>query len=142
MGDISSTSLDISDRLYTFESKQLKPLLPIISGQIDLPAAALILYSNDVIELKTAQELLHFTGGEREKSSKVLEIFAQLERQEDRVPFFLRSLLTSGESSPTNSELYDRLSCELGFSDNDVDGACKIETMRRRSVSCALILAN
>ena len=89
-----------------------------------------------MIELHLAQELLQFTGGVREKGVKVLEIFNQLQRQEDRVPFFLKSLLDSGENSPTNRELYDRLSSEMDFSDNDVEDACK-EEIRRRSVSSA-----
>ena len=87
-----------------------------------------------MIELHLAQELLQFTGGVREKGVKVLEIFNQLQRQEDRVPFFLQSLLESGDSSPTNRELYEKLSSEMGFSDSDVEVACKHEIMR--SVSC------
>jgi len=117
----------------------LRPFLNIITNQIDFPAIALILYSNEVIKLTTAKDLLQFSGGEREKSLKVLEIFSELRRQESRVPFFLRSLMDSGENSPTNRELYERLSWELGFSDNDVDDACKIE-IKRHSVSELLFM--
>ena len=88
-----------------------------------------------MIELPTAQDLLQFTGGEREKGVKVLEVFKELQRLEDRgVPFFLQSLLDSGERSPTNRELYETLSHQMGFTDNDVGDACKIEE-KRRSVS-------
>ena len=121
---------------YTFKFRELRRFLSIITNQIDLPAVALILASNEVIELHLAQELLQFTGGVREKGVKVLEIFNQLQRQEDRVPFFLKSLLDSGENSPTNRELYERLSSEINFCDSDVEDACKNE-VRRRSVSCA-----
>ena len=65
----------------------------------------------------------------------MLEIFSQLQKQEDRVPLFLRSLLESGDSSPTNGKLYETLSDELGFSDSDVDEACKTGDLKRRSVS-------
>lgn len=138
--DYSSTSLqsDVYTQ-YTFESQDLRPFLRIITDQIDFSAVALILYSNEVIELQTAQDLLQFSGGEREKSLKVLDIFSELKRQEGRVPFFLRSLLVSGESSPTNRELYERLSWELGFSDNDVDDACKIEVKRRSVSQCPTV---
>ena len=94
-----------------------------------------------MIELHLAQELLQFTGGIREKGVKVVEIFNQLQRREDRVPFFLRSLLESADNSPTNRELYERLSDEIDFTDSDVDDACKNE-VRRRSVSCATIAVN
>jgi len=115
---------------YKFKSQDLRPFLNIITNQIDFQAVALILYINEVIKLTTAKDLLQFSGGEREKSLKVQEIFSELRRQESRVPFFLQSLMDSGESSPTNRELYERLSCELGFSDNDVDYACKIEVRK------------
>ena len=118
-----------------FKFRDLRQFLSIITNQIDLPAVALILAANEVIELHLAQELLQFTGGVREKGVKVLVIFNQLQRQEDRIPFFLKSLLDSGENSPTNRELYDRLSSELDFSDSDVEDACRNE-VRRRSVSC------
>ena len=133
----SSTSLQSSfHRRRSFESKELRGFISIITNHIDLPAVALTLYSNEVIDLKTAQELLHLTGAEeREKSLKVLEIHSQLQRHEDRVPFFLRSLSDSGDKSPTNRELYEKLCDEMGFSDSDVDEACKIEDQRRRSVS-------
>ena len=120
-------------REYTFKFRDLRRFLSTVTNQIDLPAVALILASNEVIELHLAQELLQFTGGVREKGIKVLEIFNQLQRQEDRVPFFLKSLLDSGENSPR--ELYERLSSEMDFSDSDVEDACKNE-VRRRSVSC------
>ena len=87
-----------------------------------------------MIELHLAQELLQFTGGVLEKGVKVLIIFNQLQRQEDRIPFFLKSLLDSGENSPTNRELYETLSSELDFSDSDVEDACRNE-VKRRSVS-------
>ena len=120
----------------SFRSKDLQRFLGTITEQIDLSAIALILYSNEVIEIQTAHDLLQFTGtGGREKSLKVLEIYSQLQKQEDRVPFFLRSLLDSGDSSPTNRKLYDILSDELVFSDSDVDEACKSEDFKRRSVS-------
>ena len=136
--EYSSTSLLSGfHKEYTFKFRDLRRFLNIITNQIDLPAVALILASNEVIELHLAQELLQFTGGVREKGVKVLEIFNQLQRQEDRVPFFLKSLLDSGgENSPTNRELYERLSSEMDFSDSDVEDACKNE-VRRRSVSCA-----
>ena len=121
----------------SFKSKDLKRFLAIITEQIDLSAVALKLYSNEVIELRTAQDLLQFSGtGEREKSLKVLEIYSQLQKQEDRVPFFFRSLLDSGDSSPTNRQLYETLSQELDFSDSDVNEACETEDFKRRSVSC------
>ena len=123
----------------SFKSKDLKRSLAIITEQIDLSAVALKLYSNEVIELRTAQDLLQFSGtGEREKSLKVLEIYSQLQKQEDRVPFFFQSLLDSGDSSPTNRQLYETLSQELDFSDSDVDEACKDEDFKRRSVSCTV----
>ena len=134
--EYSSTSLlSASYKEYTFKFRDLRQFLSIITNQIDLPAVALILAGNEVIELHLAQELLQFTGGVREKGVKVLVIFNQLQRQEDRIPFFLKSLLDSGENSPTNRELYDRLSSELDFSDSDVEDACRNE-VKRRSVSC------
>ena len=124
------------NRRRSFKFKDLQRFLYTITNEIDLSAIALILCSNEVIELQTAQDLLQFSGtGQREKSLKVLEIFSQLQKQEDRVPLFLRSLLKSGDSSPTNGKLYETLSDELGFSDSDVDEACKTEDLKRRSVS-------
>ena len=124
----------------SFKSKDLQRFLGTITEQVDLSAVALILYSNEVIELQTAHDLLQFNGtGGREKSLKVLEIYSQLQKQEDRVPFFLRSLLDSGDSSPTNRKLYEKLSDELFFSDSDVDEACKIEDFKRRSVSQLIV---
>ena len=74
----------------SFKSKDLQRLLGTITEQIDLAAVALELYSNEVIEIQTAHDLLQFTGtGGREKSLKVLKIYSQLQKQEDRVPFFL-----------------------------------------------------
>ena len=118
-----------------FKFRDLRRFLNIIANQIDLPAVALILAADEVIELTFAQELLQFTGGVREKGLTVLVIFDQLQRQEDRIPFFLKSLLNSGENSPTNRELYERLSSELNFSDSDVEDACR-NIVRWRSVSC------
>ena len=133
----STTSVQSGfNRRRSFKSKDLQRFLYTITDEIDLSAISLILYSNEVIELQTAQALLQFSGtGQREKSLKVLEIFSQLQKQEDRVPLFLRSLLESGDSSPTNGKLYETLSDELGFSDSDVDEACKTEDLKRRSVS-------
>ena len=118
-----------------FKFRDLRRFLNIVANQIDLPAVALILAANGVIELTLAQELLQFTGGVQEKGIKVVIIFNQLQRQEDRIPFFLKSLLDSGKNSPTNRELYERLSSELDFSDSDVEDACRNE-VRRRSISC------
>ena len=114
----------------TFKFSELRRFLNTITNQIDLPAIALSLASKEVIELHLAQELLQFTGGIREKGVKVVEIFNQLQRREDWVPFFLLSLLDSGDSSPANMELYEKLSDEMNFTDRDLDDACK-------TVSCA-----
>ena len=134
--EYSSTSLhSFYKEVYTFKFRDLRRFLSIITNKIDLPAVALNLAANEVIELHLAQELLQFTGGVREKGVKVVVIFNQLQRQEDRIPFFLKSLLDSGENSPTNRELYETLSSELDFSDSDVEDACKNE-FKRRSVSC------
>ena len=122
-----------------FKFSELRQFLNTITCQIDLPAVALILASKEVIELHLAQELLQFTGGIREKGVKVVEIFNQLQRREDRVPFFLWSLLESADNSPTNRELYEKLSDEMDFTDSEVDVACKNEARRHSaSVSCAI----
>ena len=121
-------------RQYTFKYRKLKQFLNTISTQIDLPAVALILASHEVIELDLAQELLQFTGGVREKGIKVLEIFEQLQRQEDQVPFFLRSLLESGDSSPTNRKLYRYILTKMGLTDRNVEDACRLEE-RKHPVS-------
>ena len=132
----SSVDSGFNPHRRSLKCKDLQRFLYTITDEIDLSAIALILYCNEVIELQAAQDLLQFSGtGQREKSLKVLEIFSQLQKQEDRVPFFLRSLLESGDSSPTNRKLYETLSDELGFSDSDVDEACKTEDLKRRSVS-------
>ena len=133
---LPAVSEEIFHKECKFKFSELRRFLNTITNQIDLPAVALILASKEVIELHLAQELLQFTGGIREKGVKVVEIFNQLQRREDRVPFFLRSLLESADNSPTNRELYERLSDEINFTDSDVDDACKNE-VRRRSVSCA-----
>ena len=77
-----------------------------------------------MIEIHQAQELLRFNGDSSDKSLKVLDVFNQLRRQENRIPLFLRELLKSGESSPTNHDLYCILSQELNFSDDEVENAC------------------
>ena len=136
-GSCDSSTSSLQSDFYgrrSFKSPELRRLLDTITDHIDLSAVALKLYSNEVIELQTAQDLLQFTGGGREKSLKTLEVFGELQRQEDRIPFFLKSLLSSGDSSPTNRELYEKLSDEMRFSDSDVEGACS-EIQRRHSVS-------
>ena len=115
--------------------RDLRPFIQIIATEIDLPAVALPLCGNEVIKLHLAQELLQFTGGVREKGRKVLEIFLKLQRKMDHVPLFLRSLLESGDSSPTNRKLYETLSAKMDFSDNDVEDACKIK-VKQHPVSC------
>lgn len=120
-----------------FKFRSLRQFLSVITDQIDLSAVALTLYSNEVIELQTALEVLQSTGvGVQEKDLKVLEIFGQLQKREYLIPFFLRSLLDSGETSSTNRELYELLSEKMEFSDTDVNEAFEIEYFKRRSVSC------
>jgi len=100
------------------------PYLDVIAANIDFPAVALGWCSSGVIEIHQAQELLRFNGDSSDKSLKVLDVFNQLRRQENRIPLFLRELLKSGESSPTNHDLYCTLSQELDFSDDEVENAC------------------
>ena len=71
------------------------------------------------------QELLNFSGDERDKCLKVLKVFEQLRKNEDRVPFFLHGLMKSGESNVTNQTLYDKLADEMDFTDVDISNACK-----------------
>jgi len=71
------------------------------------------------------QELLNFSGDERDKCLKVLKVFEQLRKNEDRVPFFLHGLMKSGESNVTNQTLYDKLADEMDFTDIDISNACK-----------------
>ena len=108
-----------------FRARELLPHLSLIAAHIDFPAVALGWCSNEVIEIHQAQDLLKFTGDERDKCLKVLEVHNQLKKNEDRVPFFLCELLKSGESSATNQTLYDKLSDEMDFTDVDVSNACK-----------------
>jgi len=108
-----------------FKVRELLPHLTLIAAHVDFPAVALGWCSNEVIEIHQAQELLKFTGDERDKCLKVLEVHNQLKKNEDRVPFFLRELLKSGESSATNQNLYEKLSDEMDFTDVDVYNACK-----------------
>jgi len=126
----SSTSLvaPLRDRSRKFRVRELLPHLSLMAAHIDFPAVALGWCSNEVIEINQAQELLKFTGDERDKCLKVLEVYIQLKRHEDRVPFFLGELLKSGESSVTNQSLYDRLSDEMDFTDFDIQNACKRST--------------
>lgn len=120
----------------SFKFRSLRQFLSVITDQIDLSAVALTLYSNEVIELQTAQEILQSTEVGVQEEIKVLEIFGQLQKRKDLIPFFLRSLLDSGETSLANRKLYELLSENMDFSDTDVNEACEIEYFKRRSVSC------
>ena len=100
-----------------------------------------------MIEIHQAQDLLKFTGDERDKCLKVLEVHNQLKKNEDRVPFFLCELLKSGESSATNQTLYDKLSDEMDFTDVDVSNACKnssnaVSSCKGSMISVSLMLAS
>jgi len=132
--EASSSSLYLPRR--KFRAKELLPHLNLIAAQIDFSAVALGWCSSEVIEVHQAQDLLKFTVDGRERSLKMLNVYTQLKRYEDRVPFFLRELLKSGEHSHTNQDLYEKLSEEMDFTDTDLDYACE-NSFSSRSVSYA-----
>jgi len=122
-------------KLRKFGAKELLPHLNLIAGQIDFSAVALGWCSSEVIEVHQAQDLLKSTADGRERSLQMLNVFNQLRRYEDRVPFFLRELQKSGENSPTNQNLFDKLSDEMDFTEVDVYYACENSLNHGRSVS-------
>ena len=132
----SDSGYDKLEGYPSFKFRSLRQFLSVITDQIDLSAVALTLYSNEVIELQTAQEILQSTEVGVQEEIKVLEIFGQLQKRKDLIPFFLRSLLDSGETSSANRKLYELLSENMDFSDTDVNEACEMEYFKRRSVSC------
>jgi len=109
-----------------FKANDLRLFLNVIATQIDLPAVAVHWCSGKipVIGIHQAKEFITFRGDEFDKQYKVLEVFDLLVKHEERVPFFLRALWQSGDSSPGNRDLFEELSTKLHFSKNDVEAAC------------------
>lgn len=110
----------------TIKANDLRQFLNVIAIQIDLPAVAVHWCSGKVPVIGThqAKEFITFKGDEFDKQYKVLEVFDLLVKHEERVPFFLRALWQSGDSSPVNRDLFEELSTKLHFSKDDVETAC------------------